>query len=294
MLIGPAGNLFTIMNPKPGLNREPSVPQVEHATLNNIHRVDNMGFPKRQYSMDFPLMTIADYNVLNALKLGAYGPGPFVYIDPVVTNLLPPNAATATAQTHGLDGGWNTNVGTLVAAANTTALLGWSPTWVVPTSTGIGNADLNIGSSITDFIPVQVSTQYTFQIRTWSTGAATFAPKAEVEWYDALGVAIGSPVQGSAQVLSGTPVQCSVTATSPSNAAYVQVTLTNSAATVAQVTVFCDQLMLATASGVGTWAADLGQPRVAIMDLKPGVQRLLDPWVGTRQDISMVLQEVGG
>lgn len=67
--------------------------------------IDQMIGGARTYTLNYEMLTIADFTTLQAYHDGHEGPGPFVLLDPAQRNMLPANIAGATSVTNSTDGG---------------------------------------------------------------------------------------------------------------------------------------------------------------------------------------------
>jgi hypothetical protein len=136
-------------------------------------------------------------------------------------------------------------------------------------------------------VPVLVSQAYTFSVLVRSQAGTAASWRATVAFYDAAGAIIGSATNGTAAVVTGSYVARTVTATSPSTAAYAVVSVTNNATLAATNTIYLDDLMLETGSSASAWALGSGVPKVAFTALGD-TYPLVD-----YHDASVTLLEVG-
>jgi hypothetical protein len=288
LYLGRPGNLLALPSPARGMGRTSTVAVVDHVLLGGGHRTDRMGLPRRSIKLSWNWLSESDYATLDDLFSGSYGPGALAMLDPAEVNYLPVNAATGTTQTQDTIG-YNATVGTISSVTSALSLRGRAVQWVVPASASLV-ADLNIGSTIADLIPIRPGVVYTGAVVAWLASSTGFTAACELEWYDSSGAVIGSAVQGSSVALTTSAQRLTVTSVSPSTAAYAQVTLTNAALTSGSLTVLADRWMLRDTPDDGTWTVGPRALRVAMLTLDPSLQ-LQSP--GSRHDVSCELQEVG-
>jgi hypothetical protein len=289
LYLGVPGNLLAIRDPARDLDRTLILAVAEQQLLSGRVRTQRIGTPRTRYGLHWEWLAETDARILRELWLGTYGPGNLILMDPAEVNLLPPNIASGTTQLADTTG-LAATVGTISSVTSALSLRGRAAQWVVPASSALA-ADLNAGSTTADLTPVRANVTYTLRMQAWLAASTGFTAAAEVEWFDAAGVAIGSPVAGTGVALTTSPQQVTVTAAAPATAAYVQATLTNSLLTSGSLTVLTDRWILRAAAGDdGTWSVGPAAVRVSMIELPKKLQ-LQTP--RSIHDVDLTLQEAG-
>lgn len=291
LYLGPAGGLLSFPSPARDMQRDPVVNIADQVTLGGVHRTQRLGKTARQFQCGWVWLGENDYNALDDLMSGAYGPGPMILMDPGETNLLPVQAGTGTTQLPGTTAPFNANTGTISSVASALSARGRAVQWVVPASSALA-ADLNVGAGVNDLTPVRANTSYVGSVYAWLASGTGFTAACELEWYDVTGTVIGSAVQGSGVALTTSPQRLTVTAASPATAAYGQITLTNSLLTSGSLTVLSDRWQIREAPDSGLWTVGPAAVRVTLMSLAPRIQ-LQAGAPASRHNVQLVMQEVG-
>jgi hypothetical protein len=291
LYLGPAGNLLAFPSPARDMQRDPVANIAQKVTLGGVNRTQRLGKTSRAFKANWVWLGESDYNALDDLMSGAYGPGPMILMDPGETNLLPVQAGTATTQQPGTTAPFNANTGTITSVASALSARGRAVQWVVPASSVLA-ADLNVGAGVNDLTPVRANTPYAASMYAWLASGTGFTAACELEWYDVAGAVIGSAVQGTGVALTTSPQRLTVTAAAPATAAYGQITLTNSVLTSGSLTVLTDRWQIREAPDNGLWTVGPSAVRVTLMSLSPRAQ-LQAGAPSSRHNVELELLEVG-
>lgn len=299
--LGPPGNLKQLPYPSKGL----SAPRVRagavHTLASGGMAVDSLG-RRRHYNLAWQnlgnragMSPSGVLDILERMYEGAFGPGPFALIDSARTNILPANLATATStrrDTVGWSASWATTPGALASVSTLITQTGNIRGLSAPMTSGTGVA--TVWASPTASVPVEPhapcvlpSLSYTGSVYA-AIGAGTGAQSAaaRITWFTAAGVVI-STTTGTVTALSTSSwTRLTVTATSPSNAAYALLSVLPSSVTMPS-TLLLDGAQLEQAAAVTGWLLGTGVPRVVFDQLGDGY-----PLMGYH-DVTTTLLEVG-
>lgn len=288
--LGRVGDLAEIRMPKEAYDRTPDAHVLVHDLLDG-QTVDQSFYEQRTWSLDFGHLTYAQRNVIEEVRTGARGLGPYVFIDPHTVNCFTPNIASGTNVLLTTEGFSATGTGESLASSNTIAQRGTnSLAWTLsPVVTGSGGGVLCMSTSYC------ASGWATPENQAWSmTGYVSGGgadPIVEITpqfvWLDISGQPIsttsGTPVSSA----SGSWTTLSVSGTAPTGVAYVHPRLVITPGSVSASTIiYVDTLILDMRNVARTWVVGEGQPRVAIAAKKEVV-----PIIG-RTNMSYTLYEL--
>lgn len=264
--LGPVGNLQALPMEGGPVDATLTVPTAVHqiAGLRGGRVVDRVGAAKRTYKLPGEWLTTESLAVLESLYLGAYGPGPYVLLDPWRQNLLTAN------QSSGTDVGRDTTgfvaiTGTLTSSAaqadHGTRSLAWAVTAANQRMMQGSLANTTNATPALD-TPVLPSTVYSFGNR-MRLSASTGTARVDVYWFTAAGVFISAST-GTATALSNsafTTCLC-LNVTSPATAALARFSVINTVMGAAQ-TLHQDKWQAALGAVLPAWAVGTGVPRVS-------------------------------
>lgn len=298
LYFGRPGSLVSLPWPRSNLDRPLGRQVFEFNSGTGQYMVTSLATGSRQFTVNWAALHIDTFSKVDQYWQNQLGAGPWAFVDPSTTNLLLPNIAAATNNIYATTGFATSDglaaSGTLLSStanlqrAGASRSLRWQFTVAAATT-----PTLWIGSPYRNWIGYAVAPNlsYTFScygrpdgvVDTSITGAVA------LQWFDATSTQIGSNVAGTGVTMNAGYVPLSVTATAPSNAAYVRpiVTLTGSTITTGG-SVYLDTLQLEQDSIVNAWAPGSGGRPVEITALNETV-----PFDARfRQGVTMVLREV--
>jgi hypothetical protein len=266
--LGRAGALQQIRTPSPDY----SAPRIRlggtHELLAGLVR-DTIGY-RRQFSLRFPVdLTAEQYSVLETLyEL----PGPYRYLDPTRRNLLTANQSSGTDALRDTTGLLARFQGTLVSDTAQARSGLRAAKWDTVTALSATNRGVYCYTSATvpdrTWAAILPSTTYTASV--YARASATVSMYAAIDWMDAGGAIISTSFGSSANPGTGNwSSRFTVTATSPSSAAYAIPALLNQATTAGAVQVWADEWQLQEGATATTWVLGTGVPVVTIDTLEP-------------------------
>ena len=282
--LGPVGNLQALPYMARGATAALDFPGETHTLLSGARYRHQVGDPRRTYTMARQMLTHDEAAVVEALALGAYGPGPFALIDPWRRNMLTANQSTGTDA--GADpAGFYAATGTLASSTTQAEVGARSLSWTV-TASGqelrvSGSSSANADPAFD--VPVLPSTAYVFKVRVRSL--ATVSVTARLYWFSTSGASLSSVTSSNVSSTSAGWATVTISGTSPAGAALARPAVRTASA--ASTTVFVDQAQLEAGSSASGWTPGTGVPRVvfeALGDSYPLVDR---------HDVDVTLVEVG-
>jgi hypothetical protein len=263
--LGPVGNLIALPSIGRGITANMSLPSAVHeiAGTRGGRVVDRVGAAKRTYAMSRDHLSLDELSALEALYLGAYGPGPFVLLEPWRRNLLTANQAAGTdvlADTTG----FAANAGTITSGTSQADAGLRSVAWAVTAANQqvlTGSSTSLTASDDTVDIPVLPATVYSARVRA-RLSASTGTVRLDMRWHDRAEAFISAST-GTATALSTSAfTDCPCTnITSPAGAALLRLAPINTASGAAQ-TIYLDQWQVQQAAALDAWTVGTGVPRV--------------------------------
>lgn len=288
--LGPVGNLIAIPDYGGGLSPTLTVPTAVHeiAGLRGGRVVDRVGPAKRTYTVDLAGLDLDEFGIWEALYLGAYGPGPYVLMDPWRRNLLSANQSSAT-DIFADPTGFVAITGTVTSSTAQFAQGSRSVAWAVTAANQrmmLGSLANTTNATLLTDTPVLPSTAYTGQVRA-RLSTSTGTVRLDLYWFDKAGAFISASTGTAvAQSTAAFGSALTVTATSPSTAALARLSVTNTVMGAAQ-TIYLDQWQLEQGSSASAWVVGTGVPRVSFTgDL--GVTYPVFPNVGATVELTEV------
>lgn len=267
--LGPVGNLIALpsigRDIKADLQQPTAVHQIAGPKGGRV--VDRIGAAKRTYALAREHLTADELGVLEALYLGAYGPGPYVLVEPWRRNQLSANQSTGTDVSADTTG-FVANAGTITSSTTQADVGKRSLAWAVTAANQealTGSSSTITVSSVTEDIPVIGSTVYSARVRA-RLSASTGTLRLDMRWFDKAGAFV-SESTGTATALSTAAfTDCPCTnITSPSTAALLRLKVRNTVMGAAQ-TIYLDQWHLEQAAAASAWTVGTGVPRVSFTD----------------------------
>lgn len=293
---GAPGKLITMPWPASGIDKPYERQTSDFLTGSGYHQVSSIATGTRAYTVNWDALHLDNFNKLATYRMGANGPGPFVFIDPSSPNLLVGNVAAATGllgSTNGFSATGGTG-GSIAHQANASFLhrtAGWASlkwSWsTAPATTPVLN--LQAPSRNWYAYPCVPTLPYTFT--SWVTVDGTVETNATVTakmaWIDSTGATLSTTASSATAVTTWT--KFTVTGTAPANAAYVNPYWELTGSTMASGgALYLDELMLEQDSVANDWTAGGGILPVEIVGLTEKV-----PFDARfRTDISLSLREL--
>lgn len=278
--LGTYGAMQQLRHPGRGFEIDPVKVSAVQELLGGGNVVDEAPVLMRRYSLPYNALTDTQRDLLAALHARHYGPGPYAFTDPTVTNLFPVNVQSAGASTGTTDG-FTPNLTTTVSYAATGGLLGFSSIpWLVPSGLG-GTKTLTLGARE---LPAITGTPVTFSVHIKASAAAT-STTFRIAWKNASGGLVSNT---DATVSIGTTAaRQSVSAANPpalAVSAALQVVYTATPGSALTFTV--DGPQVEYTGTLSAFQRSLGLPWVVVMAAKQQVQFL------SRTDVGYELLEV--
>jgi hypothetical protein len=288
--LGPAGALVQLASPAPGYEATDLLRGGSHELLrgNVRDRVTNL----RRYVLSWPAINEEQVSTLRTL---ARLPGPLRYLHPLERNLLTVNQSTGTDEyrdTSGVVARFQGSVSSSTAQARSgVRSVAWA-TGSALGSTGRGMYLYNSTSTIDGtWATIRPLIQHTLSGYLRTTAAVSM--QALFDWHDSTGAYLSTSIGTSTPLSTSAWTRVSVTATSPSTAAYGIGAWLNSTTTGAAITVYHDDLQLEEGGAATAWRLGAGTPLVSVDTLTPSIV-LADPALGIIwHEVEMVLQEIG-
>jgi hypothetical protein len=264
--LGYPGSLLLLPSPAPGYEPVDLVRGATHELLGGGNVRDRIGC-RRRFTLNWPAMSDANYQLLRALTRL---PGPYRYMDPLELNLLTENQSIGTDELRTTEGITARFQGTV--ASSTAFARSWSRAVAWSTGTPLGSPGRGIylynSPSTVDatWAAVRPSVAYTLSGYLRSTAAVSM--QAIIDWHNAAGTYLSTSVgTGVALSTSNFNTRVSLTATSPSTAAYGIGGWLNSSTTGSAITVYADELQLEEGSSASTFRLGVGTPLVSVDSL---------------------------
>lgn len=266
--LGRVGALQALPSIGRGLGATLSVPSSVHQIAGRGGRVVDRfpGAAARTYAMARSWLTADELTIVEAMYLGAYGPGPFVLWEPWRRNLLSPNQSSGTDVLDDTTG-FVAITGTLSSSTAQSDHGSRSLAWAVTAANQRmmqGSLANTTNATLTADTPVLASTSYTGQVR-GRLSASTGTARLDVYWFTSAGVFISASTGTAVAQSTSAFTSFTVTATSPSTAALARLSVINTVMGAAQ-TIYLDRWQLEQAASAGAWVLGTGVPRVSFTD----------------------------
>lgn len=191
-----------LWDPTGGMLAERTIDTAVFRTGSGGARVSKALDGVRQYQLNYGALGRKNFEYLNAIHQGAYGPGPFVLVDPGRRNLLTANQSAGGSQSFDTRQFTVAGTGGTIASAVASGIsFPRMLTWSFATSTpGTSTLTLDKPSAAWPGIPV-ISRPHTFWC--WAFGATgAVSIQLQVQWY---GLA-GNALSASTSTLTATTV----------------------------------------------------------------------------------------
>lgn len=264
--LGAPGDLQVIRTPQDGYSRLPDPHYIVHELLDG-YAVDQSVLEQRKWELNFGFTSFTVRNVIEEIRTGARGLGPYVFIDPNTTNCFTPNIASGTNVALNTDGFSVTGAGESISSSKTIALQGdRSLRWDLPASV--------VGGIMLMTTAYCASGWATPDGQDWSMSGYVAGggsdPEVEItprlSWLDSTGVCItntdGTPISS----VDGSWTAFTVAGTTPADAIYVLPQLVVTPGSVSDTAIlYLDKMMLDMRLIPRGWVVGEGQPRVAII-----------------------------
>lgn len=241
-----------------------------HELLGGGNVVDRNGV-RRRFTLNWPATSDDNWALLRTLTRIS---GPFRYLDPLERNMLTPNQSTGSDELRTIEGAMARFQGTL--SSSTAQFRSWTRSWAWDTVTNLSVTGRGIylytSNTTVDatWAAVRPSTQYTASGYLRSTSAVSM--QAGIDWMTAAGVFISASLgTGAAVSTSDFNTRFTVTATSPSNAAYGIPFWINTSTPGTILTVYADELQMEEAAAATAFRFGAGTPLVSVESLDHNV-----------------------
>lgn len=264
--LGPVGNLVALPSIGRGVKADLQQPTAVHqiAGLRGGRVVQRVGKPLRTYSLEREFLSLDEVSALESLYLGAYGPGPYVLLEPWRQNLLSPNQSTGTDHLADTTG-FAANAGTITSSTAQADVGLRSLAWAVTAANQqvlTGSSTSLTGSDGTVDIPVMAATVYSARVRA-RLSASTGTVRLDMRWYDKAGAFISASTGTATALATGSFTDCPCTnITSPAGAALLRLAPINTVMGAAQ-TIYLDRWQLQQQATLDAWTVGTGVPRVS-------------------------------
>lgn len=294
---GRPGALLQLPWPRGGVDRSYERQTYDFLTGSGNHAVSSLSSASRPYSMTWKALHVDNFSRLDQFRVGANGPGPWVFIDPSAPNLLPTNVAAATGlynsslQFESL-GGTSGTVSSNTDPAFIHRATGWRSIRWRFLSTPVTSPRLGVAPQYRNWPGHPVAPTLSYAFSSWMRADGIVDTSITVamtlEWLDSTGTIIGSASTSGAIAVSGWQ-RVSVIATAPSNAAYVRpVWVVTGSSVIVNGSLYIDEPVLEQDTVVNDWAPGTGIRPVQIVSLTEPV-----PFASRfREGIQMSLREV--
>lgn len=245
-----------------------SVPSAVHQIAGRGGRVVDRfpGAAARVYGMARSWLTADELSIFEAYYLGAYGPGPFVLIEPWRRNMLSANQSSGTdvlADTTGFVALTGAITSSTAQADNGVRSLAWAVT-AANQSIITGNIAGTATADVAFDVPVLPLATYTGQYR-GRLSTSTGTVRIDILWYDAAGTFISTSTGTPAALSTSAFTTIAVNGTAPSNAALARLRAQNTVMGAAQ-TIYLDKWQFEMPSAFSPWVMGTGVPRVSFTD----------------------------
>jgi hypothetical protein len=241
-----------------------------HELLGGGNVVDRSGV-RRRFTLNWPATSDDNWALLRTLQRI---PGPFRYLDALERNMLTPNQSTGSDELRTIEGAMARFQGTL--SSSTAQFRSWtrSLAWDTVTNLSATGRGIYLYTSNTTvdatWAAVRPSTQYTASGYLRSTSAVSM--QAGIDWHAAGGAYLSTSGGTIAAVsTSDFNTRITVTATSPSNAAYGIPFWINTSTPGTILTVYADELQMEQAAAATAFRLGAGTPLVSVESLDHSV-----------------------
>lgn len=276
---GRPGYLSKLPWPRGGMEKSYDRPVFEFATGSGQRQISNTVFGSRPYTLTWNAGHMDTFQALEQYWVGAMGTGPWVLIDPSMANMCLPNFASASCSTYDTRD-WKSD-----STANGTPVSNSDPEyihrtgaprsmrWNFTTAPGVAPT-LYMANPYRHWFgsPVVGGLAYTwsFWIRNEGGPVADVQAIARMQWLRASGFSVG--ISSSTTTTFGFWTRISVTATAPSDAAFVVPQIVGVQATLASGRqLYIDEPILEQDSVLNAWAPGTGLRPVEILSLSDSV-----------------------
>jgi hypothetical protein len=278
----PGKALQTMPWPTGGIDKPYERQTFDFLTGSGLHQISSLSVGSRQIDVNWDSMHIDTFNLLAQYRIGANGPGPFVFIDPSAPNLLPANVSAPTGVTSlpnpdfvlPTAGAGQGSLGQNVLASFVHRTSGYASLRWIFNSAPDAVAILIPAAQFRNWYghPVVAGLPYAFS--SWVTVDGTVETNATVSlrlgWLDKTGAQLSESAGSSTAITTWT--QLSVLATAPANAVYVEPRWRLDGTTMATGgALFIDEAMLEQDTVVNSWAPGSGIRPVEMIALGESV-----------------------
>lgn len=263
---GRPGALVKMPYPRGDMDRSYDRQVSDFMTATGQHIVSTMLGGSRTYSVVWNALHMDNYKPIEQYWLGAMGQGPWVFVDPSMPNMLLPNQAAATNVFFDARHLSINSLGQLISNGVPTQIHRPGATralrWYFVTAPGATFPVLSFTPPYRSWygFPVVPTLPYTFSfnIKPDLVVDTSITVAAKMGFYDASGALIGTE-STSGDIVVTDWTRLFVTATPPSNAAYVKPTVVVTGSTViVGSSIHLDEFMLEQDSVVNNWAPGTG------------------------------------
>lgn len=295
---GKPGKLVALPWPAGGLEASYERQTYDFVTGSGMHQVSSLVVGSRPYTVQWEALHVDNFAKVSRYRIGANGPGPWVFIDPSAPNLLPANVGAAT--------GLYSDATDLVSLGGTSGTVTSNPTstfihrtdgyrslrWQFTTGPIITNPVLGVSPLYRNWYGQPVVPNLPYAWSAWCRVDGTIETSAtlamKLRWLDITGAQISESTGGD-QVVTSAWQRLSCLATAPPTAAYVDCRWYALGSSLAvNGSFYFDEIMLEQDTVVNDWSPSTGIRPVDILDLGEGV-----PFEGRfRVNPTMTLREL--
>jgi hypothetical protein len=296
---GRPGSLVTLPWPRGDEERSYDRLTYDFVTGSGAHQVSTLLEGSRPFSIKWDALHYDNFAKIEQYRTGMMGVGPWTYIDPASTNLVPANVASATSLANSTrhfsgitalaDNGVLSSQAdpTYIHRTGASRSLRWR--WNVTAST---NPQIYPTPPYRSWygIPAVVGLPYIWSswMRADAIVDSSITASMRLHWLDAAGAELSQNSTGNLTV-TGTWQRLSVTATAPANTAYVKSSwIATGSSITTGASLYIDEPLLEQDSVLNDWAPGTGLRPVEIVDLTESV-----PFsVRMRQNVQLQLREL--
>lgn len=254
--------MVQLPSPNSPITAAPSFGDVAHGIANGATVVSRRLYEKKSYSLPYVGLAEIDAGVLLGFYRRLYGTGPFVLVDPSVTNVLPLDVSTCGVRSQATTA-WSTSSGSLTrtgtppTGAPQSGVLRW-----VPAANATMTACTVAGVLQLLLAPVYLSTEFV-TVSMWVQASASTSATLILAGYSSTGTLNSSSLTAAASVTTSWQrfsVTAPVGSGALSSSAFVVPQLKAGASVPATISIAGVQVEYA--DSAQTWQQGAGSPRV--------------------------------
>lgn len=296
LYFGRPGSLITMPYPRGDMDRSYERPTFDFATGSGQHMVSSLVGGSRPYTVSWEALHVDTYKRVEQYWTGMMGTGPWVFIDPSMTNMLRPNQSSA-GNAYYDTRHWVTaggSGGTLATNSNATHIHRPGATRSMQWLFGVaaaGSPELSFTYPYRSWFgfPVVPTLSYAWSAWLKPDGVvdASITLQMKMQWVDAAGASISDIGDTATAVTAWT--QRSLVGVAPAGAAFVRPRVVATSGTITTGgSVYIDEPMLEQDTVVNDWAPGTGLRPVEILGFNEPV-----PFAARfRKSLALTLREL--